>query len=117
MAQPRSLLLSCAGRPEAGSGGGGPVAALVVVGTDEVSDRGAAGRRLGFVVLQCGHIRRSEAVTVVDNVEVKGSGRLLGVVLSPPGALLPPPGSVVASAPARPPDPGRRVNRRVWRGR
>ncbi len=115
MEQPRSVLLGCVALQEAGLVGSGPVARQVEVGTDEVHDRGPRGRRLGLVALHRGHIHRTEAVTVVDDVEVKGSGQLLGVVLCPPGPQLPTVGSMVASTPARPPDPGRRVNGRVSR--
>ena len=76
---------------------------------------GPPGCRQGLVAVHCSHIHRTEAVTVVDDVEVKGTGQLLGVVLRPPGPQLPTAGSVVASAVGRRPDPGRRVNRRVSR--
>ena len=91
------MLLGCVALQEAGLVGSGPVARQVEVGTDEVHDRGPRGRRLGLVALHRGHIHRTEAVTVVDDVEVKGSGQLLGVVLCPPGPQLPTVGSMVAS--------------------
>ena len=96
MGRPRSVLLGWAALQEAGLVGSGPVAGQVEVGTDEVNDRGSLERRLGFVAPHCDHIRGTEAVTVVDDVEVKGSSQLLGVVLCPPGPQLPAVGSVVA---------------------